>query len=239
LVSLDRRRLGQLHREHLDRVVANRGSRILKSWLLRLRHAFSGGLTYDIPKPSFGPIAEHVLGGWSLDNILQFRSAPPVDVTNGATVPVSPDVNIVLRPDVVSGQTLYLYSSQYPGGKALNYAAFALPPLDPVTKLPTHQGDLARNTLRGFGAAEWDMAVRRQFAIRENLHLQFRAELFNILNHPNFGPPVSNLAVGAAAFGKSTQMLGRSLGQSFGTGLASLYQIGGPRSGQLALKLIF
>jgi len=204
-----------------------------------IRHAFSAGLTYDIPKPSFGPIAEHVLGGWSLDNIFQFRSAPPVDVTNGATVPVSPDVNIVLRPDVVPGQPLYLYGSQYPGVKALNYAAFALPPLDPVTKLPTHQGDLARNTLRGFGAGEWDVAVRRQFAIRENLHLQFRAELFNILNHPNFGPPVSNLAVGAAAFGKSTQMLGRSLGQSFGTGLASLYQIGGPRSGQLALKLTF
>jgi hypothetical protein len=40
-------------------------------------------------------------------------------------------------------------------------------------------------------------------------------------------------------FGKSTQMLGRSLGQSFGTGFAPLYQLGGPRSAQLALKLIF
>ena len=83
------------------------------------------------------------------------------------------------------------------------------------------------------------MAVRRQFAIRENLRVHFRAELFNILNHPNFGPPVSNFAVGPATFGQSTQMLGRSLGQSFGTGLASLYQIGGPRSIQLAAKLQF
>ena len=204
-----------------------------------IRHAFSGGLTYDIPKPKYGAVAEHVLGGWSLDNILQIRSAPPLDVTNGATIPVSPDVNLILRPDLVSGQPVYLHGSQFPGGKALNFAAFALPSIDPVTKLPTHQGNLARNSFRGFGAGEWDMALRRQFPIRERLQLQFRAELFNILNHPNFGQPVTNLAVGAATFGKSTQMLGRSLGQSFGTGLASLYQLGGPRTGQLALKVVF
>jgi hypothetical protein len=55
----------------------------------------------------------------------------------------------------------------------------------------------------------------------------------NIFNHPNFADPESNLNEGAL-FGQSIMMLGRSLG-----GLNPLYQIGGPRSTQLALRLQF
>ncbi|HEX4426376.1 MAG TPA: hypothetical protein VH079_13340, partial [Terriglobales bacterium] len=81
--------------------------------------------------------------------------------------------------------------------------------------------------------------VHRDFRIREPLHIQFRAELFNVLNHPNFGPP-SGL-FGETGFGLSNQMLGGSLnnGNLGGGGLSSLYQVGGPRSIQLALKLMF
>ena len=204
-----------------------------------IRHTFSGAFTYDIPEPIKQGVGKAVLGGWSLDNTFQFRSAPPVDVNNGSAIPVAPNIRLVLRPDAVPGQPLYLYGAQYPGGKALNFAAFSLPPLDPVTKFPVRQGNLSRNSLRGFGAGEWDFAVRRQFALRERFRLQFRAELFNVLNHPNFGPPRTSLALPPSSFGQSAQMLGRSLSGSFGTGLASLYQIGGPRSGQLALKLSF
>jgi hypothetical protein len=65
--------------------------------------------------------------------------------------------------------------------------------------------------------------------------------MFNVLNHPNFGPPSGGFGSGQG-FGLSTQMLGRSLGGfgSSGSGsFSSLYQIGGPRAIQLALKLAF
>jgi hypothetical protein len=61
---------------------------------------------------------------------------------------------------------------------------------------------------------------------------------FNIFNHPNFGPPINYLS--SPQFGQSTQMLGASLGSGGQNGgLNPLYQIGGPRSVQLALKLLF
>jgi hypothetical protein len=85
------------------------------------------------------------------------------------------------------------------------------------------------------------LAIHREFPIRESLKLQFRAEMFNILNHPNFGPPSAGWPF--PPFGVSTQMLGQSLaGGNAGSGNGAfdpLYQVGGPRSIQLALKLSF
>jgi hypothetical protein len=100
------------------------------------------------------------------------------------------------------------------------------------------QGDLGRNVLRGFDAASVDLTLRRQFKLRERLSLQARADLFNIFNHPNFGSPINYLS--SPQFGQSTQMLGASLGSGGQNGgLNPLYQIGGPRSAQLSLKMIW
>ena len=74
----------------------------------------------------------------------------------------------------------------------------------------TAQGDLGRNALRGFGATQWNMALRRQFRFTERLSLQARGDFFNILNHPNFGSPINYLT--SPEFGYSTQMLNNYLG---------------------------
>jgi hypothetical protein len=80
--------------------------------------------------------------------------------------------------------------------------------------------------------------VRRDFPLYESLKLQFRAEMFNLFNHPNFGPPDHFL--GDSTFGTPTQTLAESLGAGGQNGgFSPLYQIGGPRSIQLALKLMF
>jgi len=119
----------------------------------------------------------------------------------------------------------------YPGSKILNRAAF--------TTLPGgQQGNLRRNSLRGFGTTQADIGVQRQFRVTEKVALRFRAEFFNIFNHPNFGAPNTDLT--SPLFGRSTQTLASSLGSGgASSGFNPLYQIGGPRSIQLALKLEF
>jgi hypothetical protein len=207
-----------------------------------IRNSLSSGLTYDVPSPQRNGLSKAVLGGWSVDSILEARSAPPVNVSsnvyNGAFVESVNGFEKDVRPNVFPGVSFYLYGSQYPGGRALNPAAFTAPPTDPATGAFL-QGNLGRNALRGFGAYQWDFAVHRTFPVHESVKLQFRAEMFNVLNHPNFGQPDGLLS--DPMFGLSTSMLGQYLsGGAVGSaGFSPLYQLGGPRSMQFALKLTF
>ena len=203
-----------------------------------IRHAFSAALTYDLPVPPVDRFTRTILQGWSTESTILARSATPVSVIDAQFSAFPNGFSGAVRPDLVPGQGLYLFGSQYPGGRAFNPAAFADPPVD-QTGLPRRQGNLGRNALRGFGATQWDFAVHRDFPIHESLLLQFRAELFNVLNHPNFGTPNGNF--GSGGFGLSTQVLAQSLSNgTLGSGAFSpLYQIGGPRSVQVALKLKF
>jgi hypothetical protein len=205
-----------------------------------IRNSFAAAVTYDVPTPRLNAFTSVIFRGWSLQSIVLARSAPPVDISD-FNIPFLIGGSLAeVRPDLVPGKSVYLYGPQYPGGEAFNPAAFTNPPVDTSGFFALRQGNLPRNFLRGFGAAQWDFAVHRDFPIRDSLKLQFRAEMFNVLNHPNFGPP--NGQFGTGAFGLSTQMLGRSL-NGFGSlgagGLDPLYQLGGPRSIQLALKLQF
>jgi hypothetical protein len=204
-----------------------------------IRHAFSAGISYDFPAPRTGTFLNALFREWSAENVILVRSGPPVNVSDVLLGEFDTGVIGDTRPDFVPGAPLYLYGSQYPGGKAFNPSAFTSPPTDPNTGLALRQGNVPRNVLRGFGAAQWDFAVHRTIGIREPVKLQFRAELFNVLNHPNFGQPSGQF--GTPGFGLSNQMLSQSLSANNlgGGGFNPLYQIGGPRSIQLALKLEF
>jgi hypothetical protein len=156
------------------------------------------------------------------------RSAPPVNIISA--IYFAAGTALYPRPNLVPGQPLELFGPQYPGGKIFNKAAFVAPPNGT-------QGNFGRNVLRGFGATQADIGLQKQFHFTENLGLRFRTEFFNILNHPNFGNPVNSLT--SPLFGHSTQTLASSLNAQDGAGFSPLYQIGGPRSIQLALKLLF
>jgi hypothetical protein len=138
------------------------------------------------------------------------------------------------RPDLVSGQPLYLSGARCvaavgppcAGGKGLNPAAFSVPS-------GVRQGTEARNDIPGFGLAQLDVSIARKFPITERLTLQLRADAFNALNHPNLTNPQAFIEFGSYYL-QSHQMLNQGLG-----GLNSLFQQGGPRSLQLSLKLLF
>ena len=207
-----------------------------------VRNAFTAGITYEIPGVLGNKVGRTLVAGWSVDNFVFAHSAPPVDLSDVNFFEFNSGIQADIRPDVVPGRPFYLYGPQYPGGKAFNPSAFADPPVDPATGNPLRQGDVSRNFLRGFQAIQWDFAVHREFPIRKSLRLQLRAEMFNILNHPNFGPPRGEFGLGG--FGLSTTTLAQSLagGANGGVGggaFSPLYQIGGPRSIQLALKIIW
>jgi hypothetical protein len=194
-----------------------------------IRHAFTAGVTYDLTVLGAQEFAHAMLANWSLDGFVLARSAPPVDLV-GAIFETA-GTALYPRPNLLPEVPLALYGSGYPGGKVFNKAAFAPAPTG-------QQGDLGRNVLRGFSALQADVGVQRQFHLSETLGLRFRAEFFNLFNHPNFGSPTNSLV--SPLFGYSTQTLANSLGAGGANGgFSPLYQIGGPRSIQLALKLQF
>ncbi len=194
-----------------------------------IRHSSTAGVTYDLPSPRSNKYVQAVLRGWSLDFFALARSAPPVDIVGA--INFAAGTALASRPNVNPGVPLELFDSQYPGGKIFNRAAFTPAPAG-------QQGNFGRNVLRGFGAWQADVAAQRIFHLTEKIGLRFRAEFFNIFNHPNFGNPVNTLT--SPLFGHSTQTLANSLGSGGANGgLNPLYQIGGPRSIQFALKLQF
>jgi hypothetical protein len=191
-----------------------------------IRHTFSGAITYDLPSPR-AVWASAFFGNWSVDSIFQARSAPPLDIRGAQATAIDAEdgLLVAVRPNVVPGVPVYIEDPSLPGGRRINSAAFSNPP-------PGQFGNLGRNVVRGLGAWQLDLALRRQFRLTERVTAQFRVEAFNVLNHANFGGIQTSLPFGN--FGQATTMLNRSLG-----GINELYQIGGPRSLQFALKLQF
>ena len=189
-----------------------------------VRNSFSGALSYDIPAHIESRIASAILGQWGTDLRFTARSGFPVTLHGNETIdPVTGEV--AYSGLNYLGGPVYKSVPTAPGRRAINAAVFKLPSSGEV-------GNSPRNFVRGFGEEETNLAIRRQFPLHERLNLQFRAEAFNLLNHANFG--FINSTYGNALFGEATKTLASSLG-----GLTSLYQQGGPRSMQFALKLQF
>ena len=203
-----------------------------------IRHSFSLGGSYDIPAPYSNRALKAVLGGWALEGIQRARSSPPVNVQQTATTQSpSGSYSVTVYPDLVVGQPLYLSDPHAPYGRKYNPAAFkVIGPFASPTAL--RQGTAGRNILRAFPLSQLDTTIRRQFNFTERWNVQFRADIFNILNHPNFGAPTADPT--SSAFGVATGLLGTTLTPNASTaGFNPLYAVGAPRSVQLSLKLNF
>jgi hypothetical protein len=190
-----------------------------------IRHALSVAVSANVPGKGW------LLKGWGVDGVYLLRTATPVDITYSLDTGYGV---YAFRPDVVAGQPLSVGDLNVGGGRRFNLDAFEIP-----LEYPGRQGTLGRNVLRGFGLSQVNLSLRRDFQIvPERLKIEARAEMFNALNTPSFGDP--NGSIQSPQFGYSTQMMGRSLGRGgVNGGLNPLYQVGGPRSLQLALRVVF
>ena len=203
-----------------------------------IRHNFSAAVTYELPTPGANAFTKAVFGQWAADVIVRAQSAAPFSISSGIEVDEL-GRSVQRRVNISPGMPIYIDDPLAPGSKRLNSAVDPARPgcRGPFCPAPAgQQGSLGRNVLRGFSLNQIDFAIRRQFNLSEDVHLQLRAEAFNLFNHPNFGLPENNIT--SAQFGRATRTLATSL-SSLGIGLSPLYQIGGPRSVQFALRLGF
>jgi hypothetical protein len=185
------------------------------------RHTLNLSLAYTTPEVRF-------LRRWTLATYTYARTGFPIDVLLSETLDGSAVSNY--RPNLVSGMPLWLNDSSVPGGRRLNPAAFSSP--------SGIVGDLGRNSIHGFAAWQSDVAAERPIRVNDAIKLTFRAEAYNVFNHAQFADPVRFLS--NPLFGISESPLNLMLGTgSPVSGQAPAFQMGGPRSLQLSLRLSF
>ncbi len=177
---------------------------------------------FDV-RQSFAAALSYTWCGWTLDSALRARGGFPIDVLAAETYDGLNFANVV-RPDQVPGEPVWI-------GRSLNPAAFAIP-------TNGQDGDLGRNAIRGFGMWQLDLAFHRAWQIGQRATLELHAEFSNALNHSNLADPQRYLS--SPLFGESTSMLNLMLGSGTPrTGLTPAFQLGGPRTIQLGLKVTF
>jgi len=142
----------------------------------------------------------HALGNWQLNGIATAMSGTPFTVFDSNDVSLqgsAPEITgfSANRPNVVGNPN----SGPRTAGRWFNVSAFQRITQDPNS--PVQQfGDEGRNAVEGPGYVNWDFSALKNIRLTETKELQFRGELFNVLNHTNFRLPVSDIE--SATFGQ-------------------------------------
>jgi hypothetical protein len=179
IVAQDSRRL------RLERASAN----------FDIRHRFAGSLIWDLP--FFGSstaLFKKLASGWQLSSIFQANTGQPF--TLGVPFDANLDGNLSDRPSTTDGLVFFdghgaRKVAMKSGRAATDFFELGQP------------GSVGRNTARGDGFINLDMAMSRRFRLSERSALDFRAEFFNVINRANFGLPVR--VIGAPGFGSAVE----------------------------------
>jgi len=167
-----------------------------------LRHVFVGNMLWNIPGPKAG-VASKLLGNWQLGSIVSASSGVPFSVIISGDPLGLKGTDVNGWPDYVPGCKIENPADHL---HYINTACFTLP--SPLTRL----GNAGRNIATGPRLFNLDMAVYKNIpiaSVSEGFRVQLRAEFFNILNHTNFAPPLSNNAVFGETGGPPLPTAGR------------------------------
>jgi hypothetical protein len=232
-----------------------------------VRQSANFNVLYEIPTKFKDHLTQTFLGSWEVGSVVNARTGIPIDVTisrpdivykvnatgqyvaapllSGSTILTTPVINNPYggsfrsnrRPDLVAGVSPFLSTGN--GVYYLNPAAFSIP-------TPGNYGNLGRYALHGPGLTQLDFTLHKKFVLTERVNLEFRAEMYNILNHANFAnpPAVLNNALGtgtnqlqpgqpftAAAAGSAFGVINSTVSKDVG--------LGAQRQIQFSLRLNF
>jgi hypothetical protein len=189
-----------------------KAERALSDFDTRHRFIFSG--LYQLPFKANSSLTKRLVQGWSMSPIFTSQTGNPFS----PIIPVTDtkgSLEAFDRPNLVPGQPLYVANPS--PAQWVNPLAFS--------RQATGFGNAGRNILTAPGMYDFDFSVAKNTVVTERVGLQFRAEVFNILNHPNFTQPVNSVT--------STQF-----GQIIAT-RAVRGDVSSSRQIQLGMKLVF
>ena len=191
-----------------------------------VRHVFNANTVYQLPfgvgKPYLNEpgVLRAIAGSWELTSMFTARTGFPVNVTIDRTAPDGDTAN--QRPDLVPGVSPIPSGGRTPG-LWINSAAFAPPAAGAF-------GNTPRDFLRGPGAWQMDLGLGKRIPVTERFAVDFRSEFFNIFNHPQYGPPGSDVT--GSGFGVINQTVNTNTP-------VSPVGAGTPREMQFALRVTF
>jgi hypothetical protein len=181
--------------------------------------------SYELPKlHSENTFVQQVVNGWSLQGVTTFQTGHYLSIlySNGTNVYGITSDRAQLSGTCTPGQYVNSGSVTSKLTSYINTSCFTTPPVIGDDGVATGFGNSGVGILQGPGELNFDFSLIKNFPvhkIRDSANLQFRAEFFNIFNHPLFQDPDTNLT--DATFGQITNTYGN------------------PRIVQLALKLSF
>ena len=138
---------------------------------------------------------DYIIGGWQWNNIITLQSGTPFDLNVNGSPENRPDVNgpisVKIDHDTATG---------------IITGNLSAPPTDPTTGDYLRPGTLGRNQLFGPGFHSWDSGMMKDFPIKDRVKVEFRADVFNLFNHPQFenGSFQQNLNAGTVVDGITT-----------------------------------
>jgi outer membrane receptor protein involved in Fe transport len=166
------------------------------------RHRFVLSYQWSLPfLQHSGSWYGHVLGNWQLNGIVTAMSGTPFTVFDSNDVSLqgqAPEISGFSsnRPNVIGNPN----SGPHTAAQWFNVNAFQRITQDPNS--PVQQfGNEGRNAVQGPGYVNWDFSAFKNIRVTESKEVQFRGELFNVLNHTNFRLPVSDISAPSTAFG--------------------------------------
>jgi hypothetical protein len=190
------------------------------------RQSFVGNIVYQLPSfKNRGSLVSSVLGDWQLNGIWSQYGSTPIDILSGYNT-YGTAGNVNPRPNLVLGVPIYLNTSDKT--QWLNPAAFSLPGVGQL-------GSLGKGSIRSRGTSNLDFSINKNWAFKERYGLQFRAEMFNVFNHTNFGRNDS--------YSNNLNLQGNSTLSNFGKptngGFGTINSALAPREIQFGFKFTF